>query len=310
MTTAWEHDVEAGRATGRRDGRRLPARLDLADSTHDHRDAPAHPARRIDIRVIGPLTIAPDGVPLNGRAIGAVKTRGLLELLLLARGAAVTKDELVHALWDGTRSLPADPIRTLEHYVCVLRAVLSTEECSGRDIILTGVNSYRLDRSLIRVDLDEFDGLLRHASAATGAERRMLLETAVAMAKSDLFDDSPDRGWAQAMRLQHRESVAWAHQQLADDAIAERDLHRVVWHAEQVLRCTPYSEHAFRVLMVTHVGLGSRELARLTHRRCVNTLWRHLRLDPTGHTTAVAAAIDSGATFTDLVALLAPSVAA
>lgn len=310
MTTAWEHDVEAGRATGRRDGRRLPARLDLDERTHDQSLVPARPSNRLQINVIGPLTIAPDGVPLTGRAIGAVKTRGLLELLLIARGASLTKDELVHALWDGPRSLPADPTRTLEHYVCVLRSALGTDELSGRDIVLTGANSYRLDLSRIHLDLDDFDHLLRHAATASGTERRVLLETAVAMSGVDLFDDSPDRDWAQSMRLHHRESVAWAHQLLADDAIDGRDLHRVVWHAEQVLRYTPYAEHAFRVLMAAHVGLGSRELARLTHRRCVNTLWRHLRLDPTAHTVSFAAVVESGATFDDLVALLAPAAAA
>ena len=310
MTTAWEHDVEAGRASGRRDGRRLPARPDLDQRTLDAFGAPSRPGNRLEIRVIGPLIVAPGGVARSGRAIGAVKTRGLLELLLLARGAVVTKDELIHALWEGPRSLPADPTRTLEHYVCVLRSALGSDQLSGRDVILTGTNSYRLDQSLIHVDLDQFEHLMRHAATATGAERRVLLETAVAMSGADLFDDSPDRGWAQSKRLDHREAVAWAHQLLANDAIDGRNLHRAVWHAEQVLRFTPYAEHAFRVLMVTHIGLGSRELARLTHRRCVNTLWRHLRLDPTTHTASLAVAIESGAGFDELVTLLAPAAAA
>jgi DNA-binding SARP family transcriptional activator len=181
---------------------------------------------------------------------------------------------------------------------------------SGRDIVQTGTNSYRLDQSRLHLDLDDFDHLMRNAANASGAERRVLLESAVAMSGVDLFDDSPDRGWAQSMRLTHRETVAWAHRLLADDAIGECDLHRVVWHGEQALRYTPYAEHAFRVLMVAHVGLGSRELARLTHRRCINTLWRHLRLDPTGHTVLVAAAVEAGATFDELVSLLAPAAAA
>jgi DNA-binding SARP family transcriptional activator len=130
------------------------------------------------------------------------------------------------------------------------------------------------------------------------------------MAAGDLFDDSPNRAWAQTQRANHRESVAWAHLLLAEDAIVDGELHRVVWHAEQALRFTPYSEQAFRLLMVAHVGLGSRELGRLTYRRCVNSLWRTLRLDPTPHTAALAVALLSGAGFDELTTLLAPPAAA
>lgn len=303
MTSSWELGVDVGRASGRRDERRLPARA-VADVVTNA----AH--RRVRIRVMGPLTVQRGDWARTGRDLGAVKTRGLLELLLLSRGRPVSKDELIHTLWDGKRNLPSDPTRTLEHYVCVVRAALTDDRALSHDVLVTGTNSYLLDDTYLDVDVDHFDQLLRDVAHASGDERRALLDDAAAMASGDLFQDSPNLSWAQSERASHRESVAWVHLLQAEDALVDESLHRAVWSAEQALRFTPYSEHAFRLLMVAHLGLGSRELARLTYRRCVNTLWRGLRLDPTAHTTLVATAIASGAGLDELLTLLAPAAAA
>ncbi len=310
MTTAWEHGVEGTRATGRPQGR-LPARVH--DTTHDgngERNDAASERAVVQVRMIGPLTVVGPAGDRSGRDIGAVKTRLLLEMLLLSRGRPISKDELVHALWDGGRSLPSDPFRTLEHYVCVLRSTLSDDRTLGRALLATGANSYVIDPDLVDVDVDRFEAVLQLAMAAAPSERRVLLEEALAFGSDDLLADSPTPLLAQRERHAHGETVAGAHLWLADAALAADELHRAVWHAEAALRFAPFAEHAYRVLMVAHAGQGNRELARLTLRRCVTTLQRGLRIDPTTHTVAIGVHVQTGASLIDLLALLQTPLAA
>lgn len=265
---------------------------------------------RVQLRIIGPMTIiAADGAR-HGRALGAPKTRLLLELLVAARGHAVAKDELIDALWPGGRSMPADPARTLEHYMSVLRSVLTPDRQLGHLAVVTRASSYLLDPTHFDIDADHFADLLRQAGRSTPAERRALLEAAVLLGDGDLFADSPDPVRAAAHRATHRESVSWAHQVLATDALADDDLHRAVWHAEQALRFTPCAEHAYHLLMVAHVGLGDRDLARLTHQRCVATLERDLGLAPTALTDTLRQAVEQGAGRAEMARLLIPVAAA
>ena len=92
--------------------------------------------------------------------------------------------------------------------------------------------------------------------------------------------------------------------------LAGGDLHRAVWHGEAALRCTPFSEHAYRLLIVAHQGLGDTDLARLTLRRCITALRRGLAIDPTTQTLALAGHAQAGATLDELVAMLQPALAA
>ncbi|MFZ4718497.1 MAG: AfsR/SARP family transcriptional regulator [Ilumatobacteraceae bacterium] len=265
---------------------------------------------RVHLRIIGPMTIIVADGERHGRALGAPKTRMLLELLVAERGNAVPKDELVDALWPGGRALPADPARTLEHYMCVLRAALTTDRQLGHRAIVTRPSSYLLDPVHFDIDADHFTSLVRRAATATSAERRRLLEAAVVLGDGDLFADSPLPARAEPHRATHRESVSWAHLVLATDALSEFELHRAVWHAEQALRFTPCAEHAYHLLMVAQVGLGERDLSRLTHQRCVTTLSRDLGLAPTALTDMLRHAVEHGAGPAEMARLLVPVAAA
>jgi DNA-binding SARP family transcriptional activator len=59
----------------------------------------------VDLRLLGPVEVRTDGPPL---AIPGARQRALLALLLLQRGAAVSRDRLIEELWDG-RASATDP---------------------------------------------------------------------------------------------------------------------------------------------------------------------------------------------------------
>jgi DNA-binding SARP family transcriptional activator len=65
----------------------------------------------VQFRILGPLEVARDGVPI---ALGAAQQRALLAVLVLHRGEAVSTDRLTDELW-GERA-PATAAKTVQVY--------------------------------------------------------------------------------------------------------------------------------------------------------------------------------------------------
>ena len=260
----------------------------------------------MEIRMFGMLSVECGGAHYQGRQIGGAKARGLLELLLLARGRPVSKDALALALWPGPASPPVDAFRTLEHYVCMLRSRLCADRELARTVLVTGSNSYRINLGNVDLDLDRFDALVLEAEQSCPQERRRLLTQALALVRGDLLEDSPYAAWAEDDRFQYRERVARCHLWLAGDLITDGDMHVALRHCEAALRLAPYSEQAFRMQMVANQALGFGDMARSTYRRCQSVLGADLNLDPTSDTMSIAGAIDAGAPISELISMLSP----
>ena len=94
-------------------------------------------------------------------ALGAPKQRAVLAELLLARGALVTRDELVDAVWG--EAAPESATTSLQVYVHGLRKAL------GGDRIETHGNGYRLRVEPGELDLDRFEGLVERGRRALAA---------------------------------------------------------------------------------------------------------------------------------------------
>lgn len=73
----------------------------------------------MDVSLLGSLVVTTGARCVRGRDLGGAKPRGLLELLLLARGKSVSKDALADALWG--MSPPNNVAGTIEQYVSLLR---------------------------------------------------------------------------------------------------------------------------------------------------------------------------------------------
>jgi DNA-binding SARP family transcriptional activator len=251
------------------------------------------------IELFGPLHVHDGGRRLRGGDLGGAKPRGILELLLLARGRTVSKERLAEWLWSTTP--PRNAASTLEHHVCVLRRRLFTDPDVARQVLATEAGAYRFDTSMVELDLDVFDRLVRKSDHSDAAGCRLLLTEAVEMARRDLLDDAPYAPWAIEERELYRSRVARAHLWLARDDMASHQYLSSLRHAEDALQFAPYSEEAFRTIMVADHALGHADLARRAHLRCRQTLAEHLGVDPTTETEAVGAAIDGGVPAAELV---------
>ncbi|MBI4934231.1 MAG: winged helix-turn-helix domain-containing protein [Actinobacteria bacterium] len=256
------------------------------------------------VQMFGVLSIECHGAVLQGRDLGAAKRRAVLELLLLARGRPVTKDALAHALWDGHPNPPRDANRTLEQYVCWLRARLSAHRDEARVVIVTGTNSYRLNPEHFDIDLDRFDRLLIEAEQAPPVLRRELLQQAVDLARGDVLEDAPFAPWAEADRYLYRDRIARSHVWLSGDLLADGDVRAALRHAEEAQRFAPHCEYAVRLQMVAYHALGLSDMARSTFHRCRIELAQGLGVDPTSATVDIASAIDAGAPAAELIVSL------
>jgi DNA-binding SARP family transcriptional activator len=258
----------------------------------------------MQISVFGYLSVHDRGRELGPGDFGGRKPKQLLELLLLARGRAVNKEVLSEALWPTNE--PKNVAATLDTYVCVLRQHLFTDRLTARRFLVTMPSAYRLVCDHLELDLDRFDALTRRAEGADRrSERLQLLEEALSIADGDVLEDEPYAPWAEPDRVLYRDRIGRARLGAARDALVEGEPSSALRHAEAALRAAPFSEGAFRIVMLASYVLGHEDLAYATFARCRDVMGRQLGVDPTTETAQLAAAIDAGAPASDLVALVA-----
>src|SRR5258708_7909280 len=92
-------------------------------------------------------------------ALGPLKQRILLAVLLCRSGVEVASDELIDALWGDVQ--PASAANNLRSYVYGLRRALGEDLITG-----SGRPGYRLHTDRLSSDLDEFHALCAQGEAA------------------------------------------------------------------------------------------------------------------------------------------------
>src|SRR4051794_11177061 len=184
--------------------------------TADVRAEPAWPVasarRAMEFRILGPLEVTNELGPV---AMGGIKPRALLAVLLLHPNESVSAERLAVALWGD--DAPAGATRTVRVYVSRLRKALG-----DAGAVTTTAAGYRL-----RVRPDELDAERFHRGVATGRlalaagepERAALvLEEALALWRGPPLDDLAFEPFAQdeiarleEQRLAALEARAEAH---------------------------------------------------------------------------------------------------
>jgi predicted ATPase/DNA-binding SARP family transcriptional activator len=108
-----------------------------------------------EFRILGPVEVL-----VAGRAVplGAPKQRAVLAKLLLARGAVVSRDQLVDAIWGDQP--PESAAGALQVYVHGLRRALGAERIERHG------SGYRARLVQNELDLDRFEGLVSRAQRA------------------------------------------------------------------------------------------------------------------------------------------------
>ena len=137
----------------------------------------------VDYRVLGPLEVLVDGVPLP---LGGPKQRVVVAVLVAAAGRPVPVDVLLEAVYGEEGALGSR--RTLQTYVSNLRQVLG-------DVIVRQGDAYVLTFADSHVDSVEFEESYRAATAMTDADgAASRLRAALAMWRGHPYADVEAHG--------------------------------------------------------------------------------------------------------------------
>jgi DNA-binding SARP family transcriptional activator len=229
----------------------------------------------IDIRCFGTFELSGPEGRLGPADLGGPKPRRLLQLLVLARGALVSKTRLLDEIW-GARRRPANPAGTIESYISGLRK--AAQRIGATDLIVTEAGAYRIDTTLASVDLDRFDALV--GAARHDPSSRVLLDEAFALARRELFAGEPDEGVIARTRDQYRAMTLQVGLDAACAAAAAGDWRNTSSIAAELLAGHPTNEAACELAMCAAYRLGRRNDALVSFDRCRTALSEDLDCEP------------------------------
>lgn len=257
------------------------ARESSAGAVRDHASRATQPS--LVVRTMGPVEIEVDGRRLDGEAWPYARPRELL-LLLVARPAGATREQIGEALWpDSTPARIKNSFHVTLHH---LRRTLDRPDW----IELAG-GFYRLLPDLhVRTDVRRLDHLLRESRAVAArlgppSEVRTHLEAAWSLCRGEFLEGEVGGPWIHEERDRVRRmqvSVAMDLGHLMEslgEAGGAVDLYQWVAAREQL------SEEVHRRLMEALVQAGDRPRAIRHYHRVVELLRDQVDADPEEATT-------------------------
>lgn len=197
---------------------------------------------RVQFRVLGPVDIA--SARQQAVVSSSARRRGILAVLLAARGEVVAGDRLLDAVWRGRP--PPSAGTTLRSHVAQLRRGLDLLEPGSSASLVTVTGGYRLDLDGHELDAGSFEAAVGEAERlrARSPERSsQLLEAALGRWRGPAFGELADLDGVrpEAVRLEalrataagdradallalgrHRELLGELRAQVLDDPLDER----------------------------------------------------------------------------------------
>ncbi|WP_198653414.1 BTAD domain-containing putative transcriptional regulator [Actinocorallia populi] len=233
----------------------------------------------MSIGVLGPMAATVGG----GRAaLGGLRQRAVLAVLVAARGRAVSEDVILAGVWG--QDAPA--AGTLRSYVSVLRRVLEPGRAANGParLIVREADGYRLRTDAVEIDAEVFgelagrgEGLLRDGRAA---EALPVLEEALALWRGEpygefggMFFAAPEQARLGGLRLAAAEHLFEARLALGGHAALVGDLEK---HTLQ----HPLSERGWELLATALYRGGRQGDALAALRKARRVLAEELGIDP------------------------------
>lgn len=251
-----------------------PAEGAVESSSKRSAEAFAEADKRPLVSLLGPLTVYGGKQSRRGLRARALE---LIAFLALRREGA-QRDEILEALWPGE-----DPKRSRQR---LYQAVRDARRLLG-DAVASERDRYWLDRSQVRLDVDDLDELLEEAQrAGRDGRSRELLESAL-----NLFRAEPLAGCDYAWSERHVRSLRGTYAELLERvgrARLERGDARVaLGTAERGLTVDVLNEALWRLALEAEGELGLRESIEDRYSRLRALLDERLGLEPAKETRSV-----------------------
>lgn len=249
-----------------------------------------------ELRLFGPVSVIINDRRLGPRDFGGRKAKQILEILALSQGRLVSKDKLIHSLWND--DTPQDVAGCLEHYVSLLRRQLRVGNEPGPAIVLTEHRGYRLAADGVWVDVSAFDAL--DGACGTAADRP-LVESALALMPAELLEDEPYADWAITARSHYGQRRLELLGTAADLALHDRDFGAAARWSRAAVGVDALNEASHRCLMLAHYARGDRVEALRVFADLSRALVDELGVDATRAVTALHTAILNEVPFDELL---------
>jgi two-component SAPR family response regulator len=212
---------------------------------------------------------------INGlsRRIKRAATHELIAYLALhPKGAS--RDELVEAMWPAQ-----DPARTRPRF---WQSVTEARKALG-DAWVHEAERYELDRSNVRVDIDQLDTLLAASRGDGGSEA---LEGALALWRGEPLEGS-DYLWADGEIRSLRATLLDLLERVGRLRLSRDDPRGALQLAEQAITLDRLHEASWRLALQAEHALGLRESITRRYDELARLLDEELGLEPTRETRAI-----------------------
>ncbi|GAA2264413.1 hypothetical protein GCM10010402_20210 [Actinomadura luteofluorescens] len=241
------------------------------------------------VRVLGAFATEVNGESVH---LGGPRQRGVLALLVAARGQVVPVDRMIEDLWRGEP--PARALMSLQAYVSNLRRLLEP----GRPprtparLLVSAAPGYALRLPPESVDAWRFEELLDLARTDTDPRiAKARLAEALGLWRGPAFAEVADEPWAAAETARLNELRLTATELHVAAGLRIGDPAAMVPEAERLTRGEPLREEGWRLHALALWGSGRQADALATLRRARGVLAEELGLDPGPDLTALEKAI-------------------
>ncbi|MCC6174654.1 MAG: GAF domain-containing protein [Chloroflexi bacterium] len=246
----------------------------------------------LDLRILGPLTIRRDGLPVPPEQFARRRALTLLKILLIRYGKPVHREELMELLWpDGDPRSSNDLLHVAVHY---LRRGLEPTPPAGRPstFVLNNGDYYTFDTaSPHRLDSHEFLTALRlsehHERQGHAAEALEACRRAIQTYTGDVLEDEPYSDWCALEREYLRESLLGLLRRVARLEGARGDFEAAAAAYRRALHVDPTLEEIHRELMEILRRAGRHGEALRQYQECRAALRRELGVAPMPATEAL-----------------------
>ncbi|MGW3037944.1 BTAD domain-containing putative transcriptional regulator [Streptomyces sp. NPDC001178] len=256
--------------------------MEHADGEGPRRGVPGPEPRGaagLRVRVLGGLTVTRGGRALS---LGGPRPRALFVLLVLARGAVVTCDRLVDAMWG--EEPPPSAVGALQAYVSRLRRELEPARTTGTrsSVLVREGSGYAIRLAPDEVDAWRFEALLEQAGRPepSAPEKAGLLTEALALWAGPAFEGFEDAPWARAEAARLAELREVVRERLLAARLECGDLGEVLDEAEDLVAEQPLREERWSLLALACYRARGRAEALAVLRRARRTLADRLGIDP------------------------------
>ena len=228
-------------------------------------------ATDLSLALLGPPVVRRDGAPVT---FDTRKATALLALLAVT-GREHSREQLAALLWPDADSAKGR---------ASLRRTLSVTAAVMGDGLVISRAAVALNAALVRVDVREFESLIRRPDAAS-------LERAASLYRDDFLAGFTLRGcaefeeWQASVSEELRQALARGLQRLVAACIAGGALERAAGHARRWLQLDPLHEPAHQAIIRLHGWAGQRSAAMRQYRSLVRVLDRDLAVRPLPETT-------------------------